>query len=41
MRFTRDEITELQSMIKIARNSIGVRKGELIAAVHWLGTSGG
>lgn len=26
MRFTRDEITELQSMIKIAQNSIGVRK---------------
>lgn len=33
MRFTRDEITELQSMIKIAQNSIGARKRELIAAV--------
>ncbi len=34
MRFTRDEITELQSMIKIAQNSIGTRKRELIAAVE-------
>jgi hypothetical protein len=33
MRFTRDEITELQSMIKIAQNSIGTRKRELIEAV--------